>query len=223
MPYLHWETDRRRSRAAEVIMRYGKPLFQFADVVDKKSKRVSISKMGRTTSDGFREVITTIVEPPRTQNQQQVGSKKIIVKIYSQKPLGKLLLLAAKLYEELDSYTDEKVIGHYLMGPSPLHPRRTLDQSYYWTLRDTRSRDRDQVVYRGTAPSHKLIHHDCPNKFTRRNEDEPPCEQCQENSKKVARVVMVDQLWMWILDESKCGTITNFCPHSTILYPSLRI
>lgn len=204
MPYLHWETDRRRSRAAEVIMRYDKKqLFQFADVVDKNSNPVSISTMERKTSDGFSEEITTILEPPNPQNQQQTGPKKIILKNHGQKPLGELLMLAAKLYEELDSYTDEKIIGHYLMGRSPLHPRRTLDQSYYWTLRDTRSRDRDQVVYRGTAPSHKLIHHHCPDKFTERQRGEPGCEQCQQNAKKVARVVMVDQLWMWILDESK--------------------
>lgn len=209
MPYLHWETDRRRSRTAEVVMRYDKPLFQFADVVDSRRQGVTIDSIKRTTSNGPDEQITTILE--HSQNQRQIGPKKITFKSYSvgETPLGKLFLLAAKLYEEMDSYTDEKIIGQYLMNSSPLHPRRTLDQSYYWTLRDTRSRDRDQVVYRGTAPSPKLLHHDCPKKFTKREKKEKPCVQCHENSKKVARVVMVDQLWMWILDESKCITITN--------------
>jgi hypothetical protein len=52
-----------------------------------------------------------------------------------------------------------------------------LDQSYYWTLKDTSTRDRDQVVYRATN-----------------QEDQNP---------RIPRVVMVDQLWMWILDGSK--------------------
>jgi hypothetical protein len=32
---------------------------------------------------------------------------------------------------------------------------------------------------------------------------DPTCAQCTDNVKKVPRVVMVDQLWMWILDESE--------------------
>jgi hypothetical protein len=57
-------------------------------------------------------------------------------------------------------------------APSLLHIRRTLDQSYYWTLKDTEARDKDQVVGRAT-------------------ENDNP------------RLIMVDQLWMWILDGRK--------------------
>lgn len=53
-----------------------------------------------------------------------------------------------------------------------LHIRRTLDQSYFLNLKDTSQRDKDQVVYRATKGRANL-----------------------------ARVVMVDQLWLWILDE----------------------
>jgi hypothetical protein len=51
--------------------------------------------------------------------------------------LGRMLFLAATLYEAMNGYTDEKIIERYLMARSPLHPRRTLDQSYYWALKDT--------------------------------------------------------------------------------------
>jgi hypothetical protein len=200
MPYLHWETDRRRARAAEVVRRYGNNRWTpFAEVVNQQNKPVHISSVERTTSDGFPEHITTIIEAA----QGWCGPKKITLRSYQgQSLLGKVLLLAAALYEELDAYTDEKMIKHYLTTKPPLHPRRTLDQSYYWTLRDTRSRDRDQVVYRGTAPPPKLLHHGCRKKVP----TDAPCAQCQENAVRVPRVVMVDQLWMWILDEStyKC-------------------
>jgi hypothetical protein len=61
----------------------------------------------------------------------------------------------------------------------PLHIRRTLDQSYFLTLDDTSERDRDQVVYRET-----------------KSEQGDP-------ARPVSRVVMVDQLWLWILDERR--------------------
>ena len=69
---------------------------------------------------------------------------------------------------------DSNLIYNHLLQKAPLHLRRTLDQSYYWTIQDTSVRDRDQVVFRGTKDT-----------------GEP-------------RVIMVDQLWMWILDGRMC-------------------
>ena len=72
---------------------------------------------------------------------------------------------------------DAKLLFAYVHEPRPLHVRRTLDQSYYYPLpdEDIRKRDLDQVLFRHT------------NKFM----------QLKEKS----RVLMVDQLWMWIIDE----------------------
>lgn len=125
--------------------------------------------------------------------------------------LGELLWSTADLYEAMDAYADERLIEKYLTHVPPLHPRRTLDQSYYWTLKDTQSRDRDQVVYRRTAPSLKLLlsHQYCKQEHPKG----PGCAQCRENVSKVPRIVMVDQLWMWILDESE----------SQLLFESLRL
>lgn len=66
-----------------------------------------------------------------------------------------------------------------------------------------RRRDRDQVVYRETAPSRKLLkeHYGCTKADP--GEKDRTCVQCTENVKKVSRIVMVDQLWMWVLDGSK--------------------
>ena len=68
---------------------------------------------------------------------------------------------------------DEKLLRSYLFGELPIHIRRTLDQSYYHTLQNTESRDRDQVVYRYTG---KVL------------------------GFKNPLLMMVDQLWLWVVD-----------------------
>lgn len=74
-----------------------------------------------------------------------------------------------------DAY--ENLLRKHVLGDRPVHVRRTLDQSYYWTLKGTQIRDRDQVVYRAT--------------------NEPT------SNPRYPRVVMVDQLWLWVLDGGK--------------------
>ena len=83
-----------------------------------------------------------------------------------------------KVYNEMDYEADERLLRDNLHQDPPMHIRRTLDQSYFLTLDDTGARDRDQVVYRETKAGRS---------FHMRN----------------TRVVMVDQLWLWILDDSK--------------------
>ncbi|KAF6805552.1 ankyrin repeat protein [Colletotrichum sojae] len=156
--------------------------------------------------------------------------------------LGQYLLDAARLYEAMTTYRDRKLLEEYLHNDPPLHPRRTLDQSYYWTLKTTKARDRDQVVYRGTTMNEQNIHRfhefnkdSCKSKSLRSRifrqpefdpagqdstigvykwdghwakMDEFGCEHCRGEIRKLSRVVMVDQLWMWILD--KKTIITSF-------------
>ncbi|KAG4431028.1 hypothetical protein IFR05_013486 [Cadophora sp. M221] len=76
---------------------------------------------------------------------------------------------------EMPCNVDEKLLRKYLNSPSPLHVRRTLDQAYYYTLRNTRKRDRDQVVMRYV-------------KNRTQNDSSPP-------------VLMVDQCWLWVLGD----------------------
>ena len=96
--------------------------------------------------------------------------------------LGALVRAKHQLLEGADS--DERLLRVHLISERPVHIRRTLDQSYYWTLKDTSLRDRDQVVYRATNQ---------PNQVPR-----------------IPRVVMVDQLWMWILDGSSLPTLSLY-------------
>ena len=105
----------------------------------------------------------------------------------SEKPkpsaLGQYLINLAKVADAMDYEADEQLLRENLHRDPPLHIRRTLDQYYFLTLDDTSARDRDQVVYRETRAGRS---------FHSRN----------------TRVVMVDQLWLWILDDHTI--ITSF-------------
>lgn len=119
-------------------------------------------------------------------------------------PLGQYLLDAARLYEGMSNYRDKKLLRKYLCADPPLHPRRTLDQAYHWTLNSTWHRDRDQVVYRHTTTKpedfHRYDHHKGEWVDHKEFGIQGKCDECSMNIKKLSRVVMVDQLWMWILD-----------------------
>jgi len=85
--------------------------------------------------------------------------------------------------DAIDYEADERLLRANLHHNPPLQIRRTLDQSYFLTLENTSHLDRDQVVYRETRKDQS---------FHTRN----------------TRVVMVDQLWLWILDGNTI--ITSF-------------
>ncbi|KAK9426595.1 hypothetical protein SUNI508_00122 [Seiridium unicorne] len=101
------------------------------------------------------------------------------VQVQTTQLLGKYLMTLARVAEEMDYEADETLLRENVDRKPPLHIRRTLDQYWYPILDNTSERDRDQVVYRGTI------------------------------SKSLStRVVMVDQLWLWILDDNTI--ITSF-------------
>jgi hypothetical protein len=125
------------------------------------------------TDDAREKMLNVIkdIESPETAGTRT--STGVEVKDLRLSNWGKKLLPKAIIYgtaKKADA--DEKLLRKHLLSERPVHIRRTLDQSYYWTLKDTSTRDRDQVVYRATK-------------------DQNP------------RIIMVDQLWLWILDGSK--------------------
>jgi hypothetical protein len=63
-----------------------------------------------------------------------------------------------------------------------LHPRRTLDQFYYPSLGTTVRRDADQTISKWTG-------------------DDLP-EDGRPRAADHSKLLMVDQLWCWVLDES---------------------
>lgn len=117
--------------------------------------------------------------------------------------LGIYLLKVAQLWEAMDTEAEVRLLKQGLRkqglrsrhldsdntSEPPLHIRRTLDQSHFLNLKDTSHRDQDQVVYRATRLPWYM-------------------------PGNLARVVMVDQLWMWLLDDrmpsSSIATCSDF-------------
>ena len=80
----------------------------------------------------------------------------------------------------------ERVLAReYTDGEKPLHPRRTLDQFYYSSLRNTSTRDSDQTISKWTGIGVE--------------------QGGRQSAHSSSRLIMVDQLWCWVLDESKPG------------------
>jgi hypothetical protein len=236
MPYLHWETDRRRVRFDEIMRNITQSHLRKEKGKAKKRRPIPTPKQisdgsnlsGEPSQRGavngsaagsnlraerpchnedFRmistptELVTAEFVHGMEVHPKSKFSKSEIAKHFTPGPLrpatvlGKVFHRAAQLYEAMDYYQEQELLKEYLHHEPPFHPRRTLDQSYYWTLKTTKKRDRDQVVYRGTAPKKE---------FRRDGTHvEAGCEQCLADIPKVPRIIMVDQLWLWILNGSK--------------------
>ncbi|KAK3493367.1 hypothetical protein B0T13DRAFT_403311 [Neurospora crassa] len=290
MPYLHWETDRRRETISRLIdiesnkfrQKKRQDKLDSKRIRQKKRKRLTLlskdierrkikhPKEGAEDSASQNRLLQTIDlalhQFLRRRREVRRGERPYIddsgrLKVNS--ALGQYLVDAARLYEAMSTFRDQRMLEKYLFHDPPLHPRRTLDQSYYWTLRTTKARDRDQVIYRDTKldfvhelqeterPKHSLwskIHRSSQHDSTRATSsitstimedpapipedsetvqyagddvsppmrwkhhsemtDEQGCDQCKSDIKKVSQLIMVDQLWMWVLDEHTI--ITSF-------------
>ncbi|KAK8091759.1 hypothetical protein PG997_002120 [Apiospora hydei] len=216
MPFLHWETSRQREKSARTITqtveRNKRKKAEYLD--DLKKKRVDARKAlgsgpatpqnstspkrSGTRIDSFGDTIDPKFFPDAMLFEEN-GRLKV------KNPLGQYMLDAARLFEGMSNYRDKKLLEKYLGGDTPLHPRRTLDQAYHWKLNTTKKRDRDQVVYRATT-----IPSDGYHTYDRKEENWPhhidfkiegDCAECRSRIRKVSRVIMVDQLWMWVLDK----------------------
>lgn len=86
-------------------------------------------------------------------------------------------------------HKNEILLHQQLFLSRPLHDRRTLDQSYFYNLRKVAYRDDDQVIGQHT------LHYE---------------GEQQDNQRKM---MMVDQLWMWVIDGNT--VITSFPETST--------
>ncbi|KAI1259733.1 hypothetical protein F5Y18DRAFT_433045 [Xylariaceae sp. FL1019] len=224
MPYLHWEISRRREQFSSEI-----DMIVLSSARDKAKQEGEKKSTRMEQRDGLHKPTkqSTSPTPTRTQNHkrnvsqihqarfQQTTSKietlddaveakrKLMRPFAPTHHLGRYLIAAARLSEGMSTYRDKMLLREYLPRDPPIHPRRTLDQAFYWTLNSTKKRDKDQVVYRGTTTRPTDFHrYDTEtSRFPDHDGLEGDCNACSINIKKVSRVVMVDQLWMWVLDE----------------------
>jgi len=94
-------------------------------------------------------------------------------------------------HDKLVLRDDKMLIRAYLKNTSrSLHPRRTLDQFYYYMLDDTEKRDLDQVVER----------------WVRSNNNHQSSTEPEANS---PNIFMVDQLWLWVVRGRENTPITS--------------
>ncbi|KAF9771549.1 hypothetical protein IL306_010812 [Fusarium sp. DS 682] len=113
---------------------------------------------------------------------------------------------------------ESQVIWEFLGHDPPLNCRRTLDQFGYPSLRDTRSRDDDQMLYKltkertcapGLGPGlHEQISNSSSGSSgsgSRRSKtsSQDGNEEDSEDAILNGNVLMVDQLWLWVIDSRK--------------------
>lgn len=166
---------------------------QFAEVA-KRRKEVT-ERLRRASTLRYKARLADVArlqqsKPLRPQTWYDTEEKRRPTYWRPRDPLAKYLWHAAKLFQIIDEAADGRLVEDHLFDDSPLHMRRTLEQYYYWTAVDTTGRDHEQVVSRGT-----------------RSQNEDP--------DAAVRLIMVDQLWLWILDESKSVQITSILQDST--------
>ncbi|RAK96319.1 uncharacterized protein BO80DRAFT_366606 [Aspergillus ibericus CBS 121593] len=101
------------------------------------------------------------------------------------------------------SSLESKLIWKYLGNEPPIHIRRTLDQFGYPNLRSTVARDDDQMLWKRTK---KVVNLNDEIKISDQPEDRPEAK----NAFMDGKVLMVDQLWLWIVDER---TVVTFFPN----------
>lgn len=128
---------------------------------------------------------------------------------------------------------EHKVSWRYLSYDPPFNIRRTLDQYGYPNLLDTRARDDDQMLYKMTKVGQfkKEIKRRREDTVKNYSESTLNAKQVLGDSDEIAKyedlkdgkVLMVDQVWLWIVDNSMfsrpCAqNKTNFSPATTVTF-----
>ncbi|CAG8975127.1 hypothetical protein HYALB_00004426 [Hymenoscyphus albidus] len=157
MPYLHWETYKARALQARTM----KSCDLDRRSTTKKFSYVAhaIAQKENWTMESSRKQRMGRLRSSLNLLSSGYSSKQIDTSGSGEAPrnfLGGVLLQAAKLASAMDYYTDKTLLQNRLDLKPPLHPRRTLDQYYYWALKDVETQDKSQVVYRATAPKRHL-------------------------------------------------------------------
>ncbi|KAI3323508.1 hypothetical protein HD806DRAFT_496940 [Xylariaceae sp. AK1471] len=211
MPYIHWETSKNQKLLAKVCKDIDFDQIRFPKEQDKRARMSRRSERSRAmnamSSSDDRDQAESIhrlqglgYDWEHLFGRRWDTNKRIL----ANNRLAQYLIDAARLFKAISLYTDTEIHRKFLTAHHPLHPRRTLDQAHYWSLANTQGRDQDQVVFRATTAQPYGWHNHIP--YLPRWTDyhsyaqDDICDTCTSNIRKVSRVLMVDQLWMWILD-----------------------
>lgn len=94
----------------------------------------------------------------------------------------------------------------------PLHCRRTLDQFTYHMLEDTERRDVSQVMFRwAKREAQRRSERELQKGETDRLQLRPPKTNASLDSKDKLPLLMIDQLWLWVLEDE--STVITSLPN----------
>jgi hypothetical protein len=181
MPYLHFEHSSKQAALRETIRRTRKT-YERGNAVQVATGHPDPGlKLDREVSsetekkDAFLPVDSSDESEPWPSSSETEST--------TDAPRPASVMTSSSVSE--DNTSEGSLIKAYLHHRPPLHIRRSLDQFYYLSMKeaDIRARDRDQVVY--NFAKRKLL------------------EQKKNTETHDHPIVMVDQLWMWIIGNGK--------------------
>ncbi len=192
MPYLHWETHKRRKKMTDVMKEITSEYHRDRPHVTENMREEFLKGAEELLLNHARQLTDFFSSEELEKEKAEKAKPKKLKKGQKEVrgPLGEYLLQIARVYDALDIEPDVRILRDHLYKNPPLHARRTLDQSYYWKLQNTDGRDEDQVVYRETKRG--------------------------KNISRTSRVIMVDQLWLYILDDSKLSSTAPLMRTDTV-------
>ncbi|RYP58456.1 hypothetical protein DL769_008947 [Monosporascus sp. CRB-8-3] len=194
MPYLHFETNEGRIRLSNAIKRTA------IDLAKPQKEDDATSVSAESDCGASTKALFTYDDDDLSESESDGDDIKEMAdhKVKQLKAKFKSFRRAIRQCREaLWEYTngepseDDMLIKAYLsLNGYRLHIRRTLDQFYYIGMEDTESRDTKQVVQRYAVKGFDKI------------------DKNQNDQLLQSKLIMVDQLWLWILGESTL--ITSF-------------
>jgi len=214
MPYVHIETSSMRKRMSKVIEQTRNSKAQETDQERRNND------LPQDTANFGEEELPQGTDPDSIERPDSPSSDN---DGHGLEPPPFESCEALTLYRDMTS-ADGNLINAYLFHGSPLHIRRTLDQFYYLGMDSTEKRDEDQVVAKpplsemlknitkggdeahnvGTPPDSML-----PKIFQNlaKRKDPAPSNVTQGNGGSTdPNIIMVDQLWLWIIDQGRALT-----------------
>ncbi|KAL2802291.1 hypothetical protein BJX63DRAFT_426163 [Aspergillus granulosus] len=170
MPYIHWETQEKQTKLEYFS------LFKFIADLEPSMLHSFLSQLATEnhellrypkTPPSLQRIHLTLNRYSTAVSDPKTNWRRLRDNFFRRKILSQCKESSSDLDLDLiELYASNEPTSH------PLHPRRTLDQYFYYTLNNTSRRNQDQVVAR----------------YGRRE------------GKKQPIVLMVDQLWLWRLD-----------------------
>lgn len=208
-PYHHWDTDYGRRQLNSLIRASVKAANLVSPSAVTGESRLCLRPNPQTRVDN-RLGISTIVEKALESSKpiSNIGHLRVRLPRGPPKTRGmkllRIFLHAAKLYEMTVYYEDQHLVKEYLFGNPPLHPRRTLYQYFnaYGFLESTEILDKGRVVCKAIAPKKQVPSHHCSRTYC--------CRVCMRDVRPVPKMLMIAQLWLFILNESKLDSLLRF-------------